>query len=169
MAFFSDELLEAAEALLASCRSSGLRLTTAESCTGGLIASLLTEIPGSSDAVGRGFVTYSNEAKQEMLGVSAETLAAYGAVSGETAREMAEGALARAGPDAHLAVAVTGVAGPGGGSAEKPVGTVWLAVASTGGETVASKRHLGGGRAEIRRAAVECAVAMLSSAVERAD
>ncbi|MYE01324.1 MAG: CinA family protein [Alphaproteobacteria bacterium] len=169
MAFFSDELLEAAEALLASCRSSGLRLTTAESCTGGLIASLLTEIPGSSDAVGRGFVTYSNEAKQEMLGVSAETLAAYGAVSGETAREMAEGALARAGPDAHLAVAVTGVAGPGGGSAEKPVGTVWLAVASTGGETVASKRNLGGGRAEIRRAAVECAVAMLSSAVERAD
>ena len=169
MAFFSDDLLEAAEALLDTCRARGLRLTTAESCTGGLIASLMTEIPGSSDVVGRGFVTYSNEAKQEMLGVRAETLAAHGAVSGETAREMARGALARAGLDAHLAVAVTGVAGPGGGSAEKPVGTVWLAVAAAGGGTVASKRHLDGDRAEIRRAAVECAVAMLSSAVKRAD
>ena len=169
MAFFSDDLLEAAEALLDTCRARGLRLTTAESCTGGLIASLMTEIPGSSDIVGRGFVTYSNEAKQEMLGVRAETLAAHGAVSGETAREMARGALARAGPDAQLAVAVTGVAGPGGGSAEKPVGTVWLAVAAAGGGTVASKRHLDGDRAEIRRAAVECAVAMLSSAVQRAD
>ena len=168
MAFFSDELLGAAEALLHSCRSKGLRLTTAESCTGGLIASLMTEIPGSSDVVGRGFVTYSNEAKQEMLGVRAGTLAAHGAVSGETAREMAAGALARAGPDASLAVAATGVAGPGGGSAEKPVGTVWLAVASRDGETVASKYSLHGDRAEIRRAAVECAVTMLRSAVERA-
>ncbi len=166
MAFFSDDLLEAAEALLDSCRARGLRLTTAESCTGGLIASLLTEIPGSSDVVGRSFVTYSNEAKQEVLGVRAETLAAHGAVSGETAREMAAGALARAGPDASLAVAVTGVAGPGGGSAEKPVGTVWLAVASAGGET-AAKHLLNGNRAEIRRAAVERAVAMLGSAVQR--
>ena len=169
MAFFSDELLEAAEALLASCRARGLRLTTAESCTGGLIASLMTEIAGSSDIVGRGFVTYSNEAKQEMLGVQAETLAAHGAVSGETAREMAAGALARAGSDANLAVAVTGVAGPGGGSAEKPVGTVWLAVASEGGMTAAVKRLFNGNRAEIRRAAVECAVAMLASAVRHAD
>ena len=167
MAFFSEDLLEAAEALLESCRSRGLRLTTAESCTGGLIASLMTEIPGSSDVVGRGFVTYSNEAKQDMLGVSAETLAAHGAVSGETAREMAAGAMARAGADASLAVAVTGVAGPGGGSAEKPVGTVWLAVASRGGETVASKHALDGDRTEIRRAAVECAIAMLRAAVER--
>ncbi len=169
MAFFSDDLLEAAETLLDTCRARGLRLTTAESCTGGLVAALLTEIPGSSDVVGRGFVTYSNEAKQDMLGVRPETLAAHGAVSGETAREMAAGALARCGPDARLAVAVTGVAGPGGGSAEKPVGTVWLAVASAGGETAASKRNLKGDRAEIRCAAVECAVAMLSSAVERAD
>ena len=167
MAFFSDELLGAAEVLLDSCRARGLRLTTAESCTGGLVASLMTEIPGSSDVVGRGFVTYSNEAKQELLGVRAQTLAAHGAVSGETAREMAAGALARAGPDADLAVAVTGVAGPGGGSAEKPVGTVWLAVASAGGETVASKRNLDGSRSEIRRAAVECALAMLRAAVER--
>ncbi len=169
MAFFSDDLLEAAEGLLDSCRARRLRVTTAESCTGGLIASLMTEIPGSSDVVGRGFVTYSNEAKQDMLGVRAETLAAHGAVSGETAREMARGALARAGPDANLAIAVTGVAGPGGGSAEKPVGTVWLAVAAAGGETVATRRHLDGDRAQIRRAAVECAVAMLNSAVERAD
>ena len=168
MAFFSDELLGAAEGLLDSCRAKGLRLTMAESCTGGLVAALLTEIPGSSDVVGRGFVTYSNEAKQELLGVSPETLAAHGAVSGETAREMARGALARAGPDADLAVAVTGVAGPGGGSAEKPVGTVWLAVASTGGETVSSKHNLGGDRAQIRRAAVECTVAMLHAAAGRA-
>ena len=166
MAFFSDELLGAAEVLLDSCRAKGLRVTTAESCTGGLVASLMTEIPGSSDVIGRGFVTYSNEAKQELLGVRPQTLAAHGAVSGETAREMAAGALARAGPDADLAVAVTGVAGPGGGSAEKPVGTVWLAVASAGGATVASRRHLDGNRAQIRRAAVECALAMLSSAVE---
>lgn len=168
MAFFSDDLLEAAEALLDSCRARGLRLTMAESCTGGLIASLMTEIPGSSDVVGRGFVTYSNEAKQEVLGVRPETLAAHGAVSSETAREMAAGALARAGPDADLAVAVTGVAGPGGGSAEKPVGTVWLAVASGGGETVAAKHSFDGDRAGIRRAAVECAVTMLRTAVERA-
>ncbi len=169
MAFFSDELLSAAETLLESCRAKGLRIATAESCTGGLIASLMTEIPGSSDVVGRGFVTYSNEAKQEMLGVRSETLAAHGAVSGETAREMAAGALARAGGDASLAVAVTGVAGPGGGSVEKPVGTVWLAVAGAGGQTVASKHHLDGGRAEIRRAAVGCAVALLQSAVTAAD
>ncbi len=165
MAFFSDELLDAAKALLDSCRARGLRLTTAESCTGGLVASLMTEIPGSSDVMGRGFVTYSNDAKRELLGVRAETLAAHGAVSGETAQEMAAGALARAGPDADLAVAVTGVAGPGGGSAEKPVGTVWLAVASAGGEVAASKRNFDGDRAEIRRAAVECAVAILGSAV----
>ena len=169
MAFFSDELLDAAKGLLESCRVKGLRLTAAESCTGGLIASLLTEIPGSSDVVGRGFVTYSNEAKQELLGVSAETLAAHGAVSGETAQEMAAGALARAGRDADLAVAVTGVAGPGGGSAEKPVGTVWLAVASAEGDTVTLRHNLGGNRAAIRRAAVECALAMLRSAVEHTD
>ena len=169
MAFFSDDLLAAAAALLDSCRARGLRLAMAESCTGGLIAALMTEIPGSSDVVGRGFVTYSNEAKQDMLGVSPATLAAHGAVSGETAREMARGALARAGPDAGLAVAVTGVAGPGGGSAEKPVGTVWLAVASAGGETAAAQHFLEGGRADIRRKAVECALAMLGAAVERRD
>ena len=169
MAFFSDDLLAAAAALLDSCRARGLRLATAESCTGGLIAALMTEIPGSSDVVGRGFVTYSNEAKQDMLGVSPATLAAHGAVSGETAAEMARGALARAGPDAGLAVAVTGVAGPGGGSAEKPVGTVWLAVASAGGETAAAQHLLEGGRADIRRKAVACALAMLGAAVERRD
>jgi len=168
MAFFSDELLDAAETLLESCRAKGFRIATAESCTGGLVASLMTEIPGSSDVVGRGFVTYSNEAKQEMLGVRGATLAAHGAVSGETAREMAAGALARAGGDADLAVAVTGVAGPGGGSVDKPVGTVWLAVARTGGQTAAAKYTLAGSRAEIRRAAVGRAVAMLRSAVTAA-
>ncbi|MCY3981827.1 MAG: nicotinamide-nucleotide amidohydrolase family protein [Alphaproteobacteria bacterium] len=168
MAFFPDDLLEAAEALLNACRIRSLRVTTAESCTGGLIAALLTEIPGSSDVIGHGFVTYSNDAKQDMLGVRAETLAVHGAVSSETAQEMASGALARAIPDATLAVAVTGVAGPGGGSVKKPVGTVWLAVASASGETAAKKHLFRGNRSDIRYAAVECAITMLGLAVERA-
>ncbi len=167
MACFSDDALQEAAALLDACREAGQRIATAESCTGGLIAGLLTEIPGSSDALGRGFVTYSNEAKQEMLGVQAATLAAHGAVSGETAREMAAGALARSGGDASLAVAVTGVAGPGGGSAEKPVGTVWCAVARSGEPAVARRWLLPGDRAEIRRETVRRAVAMLHDALRR--
>ena len=113
-----------AERVLAACRARGWTLATAESCTGGLVAGALTEIAGSSDVVDRGFVTYSNAAKMEMLGVPEATLAEFGAVSRQTAEAMAKGALERAGVD--LAVSITGIAGPGGGSAEKPVGLVYL-------------------------------------------
>src|SRR5262249_53163778 len=116
-----------ARAVLDACRAHGIMLTTAESCTGGMIAAALTDIPGSSDVVDRGFVTYSNEAKMEMVGVRHATLAAHGAVSRETAVEMAAGALAHS--RAGIALSVTGIAGPGGGSAEKPVGLVWFGLA----------------------------------------
>jgi nicotinamide-nucleotide amidase len=125
---FSEQLLSLAREVLEAARARGLKIATAESCTGGLIAGLLTEIPGSSDVFERGFVTYSNEAKEEMLGVPHDLLAAHGAVSSEVAGAMARGALAHS--LAHIAVAVTGIAGPGGGSADKPVGLVWIAVGS---------------------------------------
>ena len=124
---FLPDLLFRAENLLADARAKGVKIVTAESCTGGLIAGLLTEIPGSSDVVERGFVTYSNESKQEMLGVSPDLIARHGAVSAEVARAMALGALQYARAD--LSVAVTGVAGPGGGTKDKPVGLVHLAAA----------------------------------------
>src|SRR5712675_2323157 len=123
-----DELTEQARALLELCRRKGLKLAAAESCTGGLLAATLTEIPGSSDVFERGFVTYSNEAKETMLGVAPRTLAMHGAVSRETAEAMARGALAHAPVD--LAAAITGIAGPGGAVPGKPVGLVHLAVAS---------------------------------------
>ncbi len=136
--------------VLEACRARGLRVTTAESCTGGLIAGALTEISGSSDAIGRGFVTYSNEAKMEMLGVQPATLDAHGAVSEATVREMTAGALRAAGSDADIAVAVSGVAGPGGGSPDKPVGTVWLAVERKGSPARAERQIFGGDRRDIR-------------------
>jgi nicotinamide-nucleotide amidase len=129
---------------------------TAESCTGGLVCGAITEIAGSSAWFDRGFVTYTNEAKCELLGVSQALIEAEGAVSEATARAMAEGALARS--LAHLAVAITGIAGPGGGSADKPVGTVCFAWAGKGLPTTAITRHLPGGRAEVRRAAVVAAL-----------
>ena len=122
---FPKELLSKAEALLKNYRRAGLTVVTAESCTGGLIGACLTEIAGSSDMVERGFITYSNEAKTDVLGVSVDLIAAHGAVSAEVVLAMAEGALAHSSADA--AVAVTGIAGPGGGTAEKPVGLVFLA------------------------------------------
>lgn len=157
---FDDAILLAAENLLAAARGAGVMLATAESCTGGLIAGALTAIPGSSDVVDRGFVTYTNEAKQEMLGVPGAMLARHGAVSEPVARAMAEGALARS--RAGLTVAVTGVAGPGGGSAEKPVGLVWFGVAGAGRETLAERQVFPGDRAAIRRATVERALALLA-------
>ena len=125
-------ILDDAATLLNACRARGVVLATAESCTGGLIAAALTSVAGSSDVVDRGFVTYSNEAKTELVGVQPGLIEAHGAVSAEVAASMAEGALARS--RAAIAVSVTGVAGPGGGTAEKPVGLVFLHAAGPQGE-----------------------------------
>ncbi len=140
------------EALLAR----RLMLVTAESCTGGWTAAVLTSVAGSSQWFERGFVTYSNHAKQQMLGVPAQWLARYGAVSEPVARAMAEGALVRS--DSQLALAITGVSGPGGGSAEKPVGTVWLGWSARDGTTWARREHFEGDRFAVRRAAVIAAL-----------
>lgn len=136
-----DALKAAAAPLIDHLRKKALRLATAESCTGGLIAAALTAIPGSSDVLDCGFVTYSNEAKRRLLGVPAETLNAHGAVSEETARAMAQGALV--GSQADLSVAVTGIAGPGGGSPGKPVGLVHFAAASRDGAVLPLERRFG--------------------------
>jgi nicotinamide-nucleotide amidase len=160
---FSVALMDDAAATLAHLRARKLMCATAESCTGGLIAGLLTAVPGSSDVVERGFVTYSNRAKTEMLGVPEAVLNAHGAVSHETAEAMARGALARSG--AQVSVAVTGVAGPGGGSAEKPVGLVFIAAAGPGGVTVAEKRFGSLSRDAIREATIVAALAMVRNAV----
>ncbi len=154
--------LDQAEALLAQCRAKGLRIATAESCTGGLIAATLTAIAGSSDVVDRGFVTYSNAAKTALVGVPEAVIEAVGAVSEQVARLMAQGALARS--EADLAVSVTGVAGPGGGSAEKPVGLVWFGCARAGRETRTLRRVFPGDRTEVRRATVVQAMQMLDEA-----
>jgi nicotinamide-nucleotide amidase len=155
---FPQDMLAQAEALLTAARSLGLRVTTAESCTGGLIAGLLTAIGGSSDVIDGGAVTYSNAAKTRMLGVPADIITAHGAVSEAVARAMAEGARASAGVD--LAVAVTGVAGPGGGTAAKPVGLVWFGLSAPGG-LIAESHVFPGDRTAIRMATVRHAVAML--------
>src|SRR5919108_3302877 len=128
---FPADLVDDADRLLAELRTRQMMVATAESCTGGLLTGLLTEVPGASDVVDRGFVTYSNKAKIACLGVPAQLLARHGAVSAEAAHAMAEGALVNS--EADLAVAVTGVAGPGGGTAVKPVGLVYLAIARAGG------------------------------------
>ncbi len=150
------------EQVLAAARRKGARIATAESCTGGLIVARLTEIPGSSDAVDRGFVTYSNAAKTQMLGVSAATLASYGAVSEPVAREMAAGALARA--EAQIAVAVTGIAGPGG-SDHKPEGRVCFAIATPERTTAETVEFGPLGRAKVRAATVDHALALLGRAL----
>ena len=155
-----QELTQAARALLDLCRRKRLTLAAAESCTGGLLAATLTEIPGSSDVLERGFITYSNEAKRAMLGVTPMTLAKHGAVSRETAEAMATGVLAHAPVD--LAVSITGIAGPGGAVPGKPVGLVYLAAASRSGRLIQHERKYGGiGRAQVRRACVIEALAML--------
>jgi nicotinamide-nucleotide amidase len=152
-----------AEALLAAAREAGVRIATAESCTGGLLAGAITEVPGSSDIFDRGFVTYSNAAKVEMLGVSDETLLAHGAVSEETAREMADGALARS--SATLAVSVTGIAGPGG-SEFKPEGRVCFGLAVAGRPTAAETVEFGAiGRTAVRRRSVDHALGLLLAAL----
>ncbi|MGE3627185.1 MAG: CinA family protein [Hyphomicrobiales bacterium] len=153
-------LIAQARNLLDACRDRGLTLVTAESCTGGLIAATLTDVPGSSDVVDRGFVTYSNAAKNKVLGVPAAMLKKHGAVSEEVARAMAEGAMKRAGSD--LAVSVTGIAGPGGGSPEKPVGLVHFAAARKGRPTLHKRVEFGDrGRQEIRRMSIAEALTLV--------
>ena len=149
--------------VLAAARARRARIATAESCTGGLIAGALTEVAGSSDVVDRGFVTYSNQTKQDLLGVRAATLEAHGAVSEPVAREMAQGALRRAGADA--AVSISGIAGPGGGNAEKPEGRVCFAIA-TGASTTCETVDFGAlGRDRVRAAARDHALGLLLRAL----
>jgi nicotinamide-nucleotide amidase len=161
-----EEMLAAASHLLDACRRAKVRLALAESCTGGLISAVLTAIPGSSDVLDRGYVTYSNRAKEDGLGVPRATLDAFGAVSEQTARAMAEGALKVS--DADLSIAVTGIAGPGGGSDAKPVGLVHLAAARRGGRTLAREIRFGElGRAEVRRRSVLAALNLADQLIDR--
>lgn len=158
---FDEETLAKARAVLDGCRARGWKVCTAESLTGGLIAAALTEVPGSSDVVDRAYVTYSYEAKAQMLGVPYDLVAACGAVSEAVARAMASGALARSHPCAHLSVAVTGVAGPGPSGAN-PAGRVHLASAMRGGEVLHAQRDFGSsGRDPVRRATVLAALDLL--------
>ena len=162
----SDELHAAATTVLAAARARGLTIATAESCTGGLVAGALTEIAGSSDVFDRGFVTYSNAAKQQMLGVAAATLREHGAVSRQTAEAMARGALGKA--KADIVVAITGIAGPGGGNADKPVGLVHFAASSRSGALAHHEARYGDiGRGEVREKSVLQALAMLRQMAER--
>ena len=161
---FSPDLVARAEQLLAHWRARGLRLATAESCTGGLIAALFTEVAGASDVFERGFVTYSNAAKVELLGVRPQTLEAHGAVSEEVAREMADGALAHS--HADIAVSITGIAGPGG-SEFKPEGRVCFGLARKGRVTRVETVEFGApGRARVREAAMRRALDLLAQAME---
>ncbi len=156
---FPEELTARASALIDLCRSRRLMLATAESCTGGLIAGLITAVPGSSEVLDCGFVTYSNDAKARMIGVPPQLIAEHGAVSEEVARAMAEGALAQSAAD--VAIAVTGVAGPGGGTALKPVGLVHCAAARKGRPTLTRALRLGDiGRDKVRLETVRAAVEM---------
>lgn len=151
-----EATFDQARQVLATLDARGESLATAESCTGGLIAAALTAIAGSSSVVMAGFVTYSNAAKVAMVGVQEATLAAHGAVSDPVARQMAEGALARAGVD--VALSCTGVAGPGGGSADKPVGLVFIARARRGAPTIVERHVFPGDRAAVRAATVAAAL-----------
>lgn len=159
----SDVSLKLAADVIERCKVLGLTIATAESCTGGLIGACLTEIPGSSAVVDRGFIVYSNQAKQELLGVPSGTLETHGAVSAETAAAMATGARERARVD--LAIAVTGIAGPGGGSDEKPVGLVHLALAADG-RLDAVREIFPGDRQAVRAATVERALRMIGAACD---
>ncbi len=158
---------QVAKRLLALCRARGLKVATAESCTGGLVAGALTEVPGSSDVVERGFVTYSNEAKHEMLGVPNATLRKFGAVSRQTAEAMARGAVKNS--RAHLAVSITGIAGPGGATPGKPVGLVHFAAAARGGKLIHRAKKFGDiGRRGVRLKSVDQALAMLEALAREA-
>ena len=160
-----DAALERAERLLDNYRRHKLTIATAESCTGGLIAAALTQIAGSSDVFERGFVTYSNAAKTDMLGVPAALIESHGAVSEQVARAMAEGAVAASRAD--IALSVTGIAGPGGGSAEKPVGLVWFGRARRGGPCTTHAQNFTGDRAAVRSQSVNYALFLLEAAQTR--
>jgi nicotinamide-nucleotide amidase len=164
---FPNASLDLARRLLAACERRGWQLATAESCTGGLIIACLTEIPGSSSVVARGYITYDDRAKAEMLGVPAELFERAGAVSEEVARAMAEGALEKAGVD--LALAVTGIAGPGGATPTKPVGLVYLAVAARDGPIRHARELFSGDRAAIRLASVNAALSLALTTVDRSS
>jgi nicotinamide-nucleotide amidase len=164
---FPADLVDEARRVLDALRAREMMLATAESCTGGLLIGLLTEVPGASDVIERGFVTYSNKAKVACLDVPPPLLARYGAVSGEVARAMAEGALVNS--EADLAIAITGIAGPGGGTAEKPVGLVRLAIARAGGTPLDAEWRFGDlGRSRIRLEAVRAALAFVRQALDTA-
>jgi len=158
---FEAEILTLAQSVLDACRARGWHVATAESCTGGLVAGALTALGGSSDVVERGFVTYSNEAKSELLGVAPETIAAHGAVSAEAAAAMAQGALARAPVD--LTISVTGVAGPGGGSVAKPVGLVIFGLARRNGPCRTERHVFDGDRSVMRQGALQMALELLAA------
>ena len=165
---FDLVVLEAAEHLLEVCKRKGLTVATAESCTGGLVAGAISAISGSSSVLDRGYVTYSNRAKEEMLGVTPTTLEAHGAVSRECAEEMAKGACAHA--DVDLAVSITGIAGPTGATPGKPVGLVHFAAASRGGRLIAYEEQYGDvGRSQVRRLSLLQALAMLSELAEQEE
>jgi len=165
---FDDEITSAVNRLLDRCKAKKLSVATAESCTGGLVAAAISEISGSSAVLDRGFVTYSNEAKQQMLGVTPATIDFYGAVSKECAEEMAKGALAHAQVD--LAVSITGIAGPTGAVAGKPIGLVYFCAASRSGRIIAHDRKFGAiGRDKVRRASVLQALAMLRELAEKEE
>lgn len=159
MNLFPESLLGDANSLLADCRRRGWRLATAESCTGGLIAAALSEIPGASDVLDCGLVTYSNTAKHALLAVPNDLIAAAGAVSAEVAEAMAMGALARSGAD--VAVSATGIAGPGGATSDKPVGLVYVGAARRGAAARHERHHFAGDRTAIRLATVAAAIALL--------
>jgi nicotinamide-nucleotide amidase len=164
LSLFPREAVMLAELLLDECRQRHVRIVTAESCTGGLVAACLTEIAGSSDVVDRGFITYSNRAKQSVLGVPGDLIADVGAVSEPVARMMAEGALAAS--DAHIALAVTGVAGPGGGTALKPVGLVHFATARSNGPILHRREMFGDiGREGVRLESLKTALEMMRERV----
>ena len=159
MSLFPKTLLTDAEVLLQDYRSAGWHVATAESCTGGLIAACLSEVPGASDVLDRGLVTYSNAAKTELLGVPAELIRTHGAVSAEVAEAMAMGALA--GGNVDVAISATGIAGPGGGTVEKPVGLVFLGGARRGRPPVHERHLFPGDRGAVRLATVAAAIALL--------
>lgn len=160
--FFTQNLVNQASEIIKKAKEKNIKITFAESCTGGLLSALFTEVSGSSEVIERGFVTYSNEAKNELLGVKKSTLEKFGAVSDECAREMAVGALKNS--HASLSLAITGIAGPNGGSKDKPVGLVYIAL-NFQDRVICRKFNFAGDRTEIRKASVIASLAMIQSLI----